>query len=447
MIQYDPGASFLLIALEWSGTVLPAVLRRVEFWVFFILHLVVMLLYRWGYLAAADDKTDQLYVSWNYLKIISGMTTFFEVFYANQCFTRFLKLYNEMRGILSCFDSFVYQMKLWLGSKSMAHIRLSSRFFLCSNILFMFEAEKPCTEREWEELIDHGLLKPDERECLEALKRGQRATMLLFWSGEVMVAGCEASKVPGNVMMEMMQTLLYARRAQQIVMDSMAAPLPYQYFHLLNVMILVNLVLWAYGMGVTESWAGPLVYFFSELIFMGLMELAGQFSDPFGTDATDFPLNAWVSEAAVQASILLEHLTPELLRDWKRVLDGAEAPKKLNRQLSINVDLEEKSANPSDAVQGFLRAFSRTFSPSSNNEEAKGDTTGYSELQTSELLQTQPQVSSRPVNLPIPTSTDVQSVRRSPRDMRRSPRDNRVNTRVKRPYHQEYRELTGSSPL
>ncbi len=47
----------------------------------------------------------------------------------------------------------------------------------------------------------------------------------------------------------------------------------FQYSHLLSTMIVVKLVLWAYGMGLTDSAFAPIVYFFEALIFMGMMEL------------------------------------------------------------------------------------------------------------------------------------------------------------------------------
>ena len=43
------------------------------------------------------------------------------------------------------------------------------------------------------------------------------------------------------------------RISQNQIGRIMEKPMPFQYFHLLNVMIVVNLGLWAYGMGLTDS--------------------------------------------------------------------------------------------------------------------------------------------------------------------------------------------------
>lgn len=77
----------------------------------------------------------------------------------------------------------------------------------------------------------------------------------------------------------------------------MKMPVPFQHFHLLNCMVVINLMLWSYGMGASTSIFGPLVYFFATLIFMGMLEVATQLADPFGDADNDYPLWQWLSEA------------------------------------------------------------------------------------------------------------------------------------------------------
>merc|ERR1719230_113639 len=103
----------------------------------------------------------------------------------------------------------------------------------------------------------------------------------------------------------MIDKLVETRDLQQEVADTMHMPIPFQYFHLLNVMIIVNLLLWAYGMGLTDSVFAPVTYFFAALIFMGMMELANQLSDPFGTDGTDFPTSLWLSETLRRINVII----------------------------------------------------------------------------------------------------------------------------------------------
>lgn len=81
----------------------------------------------------------------------------------------------------------------------------------------------------------------------------------------------------------------------------MALPIPFQYFHLLSMMIIINLGLWAFAMGLTASWFAPVVYVFCSGTFIGMLQLASQLSDPFGNDAVDFDLHGWIRGAHVSA--------------------------------------------------------------------------------------------------------------------------------------------------
>merc|ERR1712232_1019847 len=88
--------------------------------------------------------------------------------------------------------------------------------------------------------------------------------------------------------------------------DVIRLPIPFQYFHLLNLMIVINLILWAYAVGITVSTLSAFAYFVATLTFMGMMELAKVLSNPFGDDDTDFPLNKWVSQVIEDAIVLLD---------------------------------------------------------------------------------------------------------------------------------------------
>jgi len=83
-------------------------------------------------------------------------------------------------------------------------------------------------------------------------------------------------------------------------------------------MVVVNLALWAYAMGVVKSMFAPVVYFCVSIIFMGMMELASQLSDPFGHDDSDFPLFMWLMEVLDDAEVLTEYRNPEELLDMRQ---------------------------------------------------------------------------------------------------------------------------------
>eukprot|EP00401_Gymnodinium_catenatum_P081304 CAMPEP_0117458294 /NCGR_PEP_ID=MMETSP0784-20121206/855_1 /TAXON_ID=39447 /ORGANISM="" /LENGTH=129 /DNA_ID=CAMNT_0005251805 /DNA_START=18 /DNA_END=407 /DNA_ORIENTATION=- len=113
----------------------------------------------------------------------------------------------------------------------------------------------------------------------------------------------------------------------------MALPMPYQYFHILNFMLMLNLGLWAYTLGLTESYFAQLIFCLTQLMFQGLRELSIALSDPYGFDATDFPLAEWTTGLHMRIYALVEeqfHIDVEVLarqkplrklRPWEDIVD------------------------------------------------------------------------------------------------------------------------------
>merc|ERR1712203_238123 len=119
------------------------------------------------------------------------------------------------------------------------------------------------------------------------------------------------------------------RAKQQEVADTMNLPIPFEYYHLLNMMVTMNCCAWAYYMGVTHSYFAPLAYFFATLIFMGMMDLATQLSNPFGCDQADFPVNDWVGELMENMSALLDY-------------EQEGSADELNRALNLELETDHK---------------------------------------------------------------------------------------------------------
>lgn len=110
------------------------------------------------------------------------------------------------------------------------------------------------------------------------------------------VARARSREAPSAANSALMQSSLEIRRLKQGITDMLSLPVPFQYFHLLSVMIIMNLALWAYSMGCSDSIFAPVVFFFSSLIFVGMMELSSELSDPFGQDEVDFPVQEWLQD-------------------------------------------------------------------------------------------------------------------------------------------------------
>lgn len=356
---YDPQASYLITALRFSHTVVPSVLRRPTFWLFFVLHLGVQAAYRLGYLKGAHIDNALLSISWNIIHVISGMTTFFEVFYTNLCFTRYMSLYHQTRGILGHLSTFIFDMRIHAGDKEQKMVRLASRFFLGSVFLFFFEMNGSVSEEEWNALVEYGLIREDERPLLDAYDRQQRSLVLMHWSGRVARETITSAKAPTNVLKGLIDRLLEVRQLELNINDTMNLPMPFQYFHLLNLMVVLNLALWAYAMGVTDSIFAPFGFFFAELIFCGMMELASQLSDPYGDDEVDFPLKTWLEHALWDCMVLLEYEYTIGKDGWTAITHGEPAFDTSFRKLQLDQLEDSKRMSivaDSSAYQALLAA-------------------------------------------------------------------------------------------
>jgi len=309
-VNYDPEAGYFEIATTVTNTVVPNVLAQVEFWLFFSLHLLVFMSYQFGYLKVDEEGQEWLRLNWNDLKVVSGATTFFEVFYTSQCFSRYLHLHHTSRLMIGNLYDFSFELRLYFRELSQKHVRLAARLLTASLILFFYETNQEVDDRGWQELLRQGLVTPAEQNFLQHYTKHYRSLILLQWSGEVIKDIWKTAKLPANVLNGLIQRLLRARILEQQVVDTCELPMPFQYFHLLNMMVVVNLLLWAYGMGTTNSVFAPVIFFFASLIFMGMLELASALSDPFGDDDVDFPVADWLTEFLETTIALIEHNCP-----------------------------------------------------------------------------------------------------------------------------------------
>merc|ERR1712083_934536 len=101
--------------------------------------------------------------------------------------------------------------------------------------------------------------------------------------------------------------LLQFDEAQKSVMDLTRTPVPYHYFHMVNIMLMVCVSLWSIAMAMTESLLGPCAFISAAFIMIGMLELATMLSDPFGDDEVDFPIQIWCDKFLENQLAFLEY--------------------------------------------------------------------------------------------------------------------------------------------
>jgi len=315
---YEPSAGYLATTFRLQHTAIQLVLGRFAFWMFIGGHIAIKVAYRLGYIQNTQDvSTQNVAIDWNALKVVTAMTTFFEVFYSNESYKRYLRLYDRTREMLGTGYEFTLMTSLNIGRTSMKHVHLANRYYVANTLVFFFDlsGSHVITDRQWSELHRLRILTKEERAILQPLCSRDRILTLMHWCGDVTSQGhalaSEKNKVPPNLRASLLSTLFKCRSAQQELTDVVSLPVPFAYFHLLNLMIVVNLSLLAFTMGATESLLSTGVYVCTTLIFMGMMELASELSDPFGTDEVDFPVGAWLTDWYASTVHMLNQSFPD----------------------------------------------------------------------------------------------------------------------------------------
>jgi len=325
--HYVP-AGPIATAFQFSNTVIPQVMMLWEFWGILGFHIGMSYLYFTGLIPEGDDGNwiEQVFsLSWNDSKVIAAITTFFQVFYTNTCYQRYLMLYDDSREVNSQIIRICMHLRLYLAKKHPRHCRLCCRYLLST--IYHFYAHINYEQVRDKRLsngavLEHVLVTPDEMSYLCLFDESYRFLISLHWSAKIFRLGATKGEVPANIQKGVVDKMMVIFQKMQLIKDTLELPVPFGYYHLLNLMVLVNLMLWAYQMALSESVLATGVFFFAELIFLGMMQLANQLAQPFGGKEVDFPVNAWLSQVFESAEVMLDAPEDEDNQEaWEDILN------------------------------------------------------------------------------------------------------------------------------
>jgi len=123
---------------------------------------------------------------------------------------------------------------------------------------------------------------------------------------------------------EFLEAALKLRAECSMIVNLLKQPVPWAYFHLLNLMTFVTLLLVSYYLAFTNSWlVTTAVHGIICLIVLGLKNLAGAMADPFGDDVIDFKVEKFL--AAMYANSLA-NITEVYSTCGSRLPDGLQNP-------------------------------------------------------------------------------------------------------------------------
>lgn len=320
--RYDHKAGPLTASCKISNTIVAHVLRRFEFWLFLLLHAAVVAGWRMGYLKDFTDLSVQvLHVPWHEVGIITVVTALSEVIYVGRCYANHVRIHDSIRQMAGCVCDFAFRTRLCIRDAGHPHDQVACRLLVVSLVFFILEvrgfaraksrASEPgeswVEEQDWQRLQDKKLLKANEAAFLQKLTCQQRVHFLLREAGRLANEGLKKARAPEEAAEDLAGALLAFRERQEQALESARLPVPFAYFHLLNVMVVINLFFWAFSLGMTASYLSTLFYVLSLAISLALLDLAVSLMQPFGDSREHLPMADWLDETLQNVNLMLNY--------------------------------------------------------------------------------------------------------------------------------------------
>ena len=304
---YNPHESALRSLFRWRFTLTSSVFQMGEFWLYMICALVVMVLMD---RQVVDLPTGVVNLDvWKLLGPQLSVTIFAVVFYNNQCYARYMSLYSTCVDIDVSMKNLVSELLVDFGHDPdlQANIRQACKYGLAAIFYFYLSMEdtSPGMRVTWSVIKDKGLLTETEIKRVSDFP-GTVFMLLLHWASVAVkdairqLRGKQGHYTPPELaaMSSRLYSLVDRIGVSCLTVRSIQnMPVPFSYFHLLN--ILISLTVLATGIGsliLVEQHDSPsycLAFFpYSVVTFvlLALRQLSGELADPFGEDDLDFPI-------------------------------------------------------------------------------------------------------------------------------------------------------------
>ena len=301
--EYDANQRLLVTMMSWRGTILPLVFRVPFYWLSVGFHAALALTEAYTDLDVIPDINTTL------MTLPAGLITLQAVFYASQCYGRFFEMYSNCVGIGG-------QTMVWAGLVRL-HVRdnfavrwNAMRFILAASHMLYYRLDGGMDEADWKTIRGRRLLT--EKETQTVLRyNGYAPFLLITWAlqevhNELREGSPETDRWRCAAYQRFERSALDLRGNCSQITNLLKQPVPWAYFHLLNVMTVLVLMLISYGfVGLASPWVSILAYMVIALMILGINQIAISMADPFGDDEVDFKLEKFLATAYQNA---LAHL-------------------------------------------------------------------------------------------------------------------------------------------
>lgn len=281
------------------GSVIPLVLRNPAPYVLTVLNAATMFSVKFGYF---EPEKYHVQIHPHHSAMLTALMTFFLVFYNGHVFKRYNRIHCLMMDMSELCLELASMIARSMPSRESA-LKLV-RMLLASTFMFYFGitpdfsdgAMGSISEAEWATMNRLNLLTTSEVQSLHAHCADPHATsgfasfIVLHWSLRLIY-----KEVDQHRHQEFERRYTALRRTQAEVLGLLELPMPMEYVHLVNMILIVTLTLLSYSMGLAESYTSMIIFCVVQLVFFGIRELTFALSDPFGIDEVDFPISSWMT--------------------------------------------------------------------------------------------------------------------------------------------------------
>lgn len=295
---------------RWRGTVFPAVLCRPPIWGLTLIHSIFLYLHMErgvleGMIVKGDTPDDISKVSTSFL-------VFFLVYYSGQCYQRYYSMYTACMAMAGDVQCWVGLARVYFPQANADILWNLSRHMVASVYFLYFElgglasdGGRVITEAEWSVLFRSSLISDSERKVLEKY-RGSRFFLMQSWALRLASDQCaKPDKADGADIREFEKYALALRAHGSAIANLLKQPVPFPMYHMLMLMLNVNLLVSAYAMIEAQSIMSIPVFFIICFVCLGLKETSVALSDPFGMDAVDFETDVFMARIMINTKELI----------------------------------------------------------------------------------------------------------------------------------------------
>lgn len=293
--------------LTWHATIFELVLQRPEFYGYIVWNLLCTTI---CIFAIEPDMIDSF--NWDAASIMQYVMTFFVTFYNDKCFERYQTLYPACQDFMDNVVNLVQEMNVSLPWRDLHYHRIAVTKYLLAIVqeYFMIVCGGKLQAKSWDEFVLKGLLTKEECKMLEQFPGGESTFVLTSWVmfilRDALVQDCMWRSKPGYKDWMPQQTVHIFNRHQSYIIEmqkachkigyTMANPIPFAYYHLMNVILIFNIGLTATFTALFRSYMSVFPFAIGLLVYMGMREISCALADPFGRDSIDFPIPDFIRQ-------------------------------------------------------------------------------------------------------------------------------------------------------